>query len=397
MPVTKPQQIFGGGGVPVIKKARQSALEQRQAMNAAMGLDNFAKLLRGDAQAAVQTVTSQQADAARAQSMALANQGGSSLQPGQLGQPGPAAAGSGPAHTFRQSLESAPGGAGGNPQNLTRLQQLMQQADDPLTLVKSLNPLSTARPQGEEGRMLARRTFGHRRKTGEAETAPEPKEAESPEKPIGALSAMFESGSRGIAAIGYDRNGGTSYGKYQISSKAGSMDQFIKFLAKEEPEFAERLKKAGPANTGGRGGKMPQVWNGLADEQPERFAELQQRFIGDTHFKPAMDKIKSQTGLEDKDFSPAMLEVVFSTAVQHGVNAAGRIIGRALETVGLDKLKSGDNKEVMRAEQEVIRGVYKNRSRQFVSSTQQVREAVQGRLQTEMNMALNMLKDFFTA
>jgi hypothetical protein len=267
----------------------------------------------------------------------------------------------------------------------------MQQADDPLTLVKSLNPLSTARPQGEEGRMLARRAFGHRRKTGEAEAQ------EKPEKPVGALSALFESGNRGIAAIGYDRNGGTSYGKYQISSKAGSMDQFIKFLSKEEPEFAERLKKAGPANTGGRGGKMPQVWNSLADEQPERFAELQQRFIGDTHFKPAMDKIKSQTGLEDKDFSPAMLEVVFSTAVQHGVNAAGRIIGRALETVGLDKLKSGDNKEVMRAEQEVIRGVYRNRSRQFVSSTQQVREAVQGRLQTEMNMALNMLKDFFTA
>lgn len=397
MPVTKPQQIFGGAGLPVVKRARDSAMEQRQAMNAAMGLDNFAKLLKTDPQAAVQTATGQQADTVRAQGLAMMNQGGPPAQMGQL----PKAAAGGQVHTLRQALEgapaqAAPGAAGGyDLQNMSRLQQLMQQSSDPMSIVKSLNPLSTARPQGEEGRMLAIRTFGHRQKKGEAEVAPE--EANTPEKPVGALSAMFESGSRGIAAIGYDRNGGTSYGKYQISSKAGSMDQFIKFLSNEEPEFAARLKKAGPSNTGGRGGKMPQVWKELANEQPERFAELQQKFIGDTHFKPAMEKIKTQTGLEEKDFSPAMLEVVFSTAVQHGVNAAGRIIGRALETVGLDKLKSGDNKEVMQAEQEVIRGVYKNRSRQFVSSTDQVREAVQGRLKTEMNMALNMLKDFFTA
>ena len=390
MPVIKPQQIFGGGGAPVVKRARDSAMEQRQSMNAAMGLDNFAKLLKGDAQSAVKTVTGQQADTVRAQGMAMMNQGGAQQAPGN-----------GQMHTLRQSLDGASGDLagpitrGGNLESMTRLQQLMQQSSDPLTIVKSLNPLATARPQGEERSMLAIRTFGHRHKKGEVEAVPE--EAKAPEKPVGALSAMFESGSRGIAAIGYDRNGGTSYGKYQLSSKAGSMDQFIKFLSTEEPEFAERLKKAGPSNTGGRGGKMPQAWKELASEQPERFAELQQQFIGDTHFKPAMDKIKSQTGLEEKDFSPAMLEVVFSTAVQHGVNAAGRIIGRALETVGLDKLRSDDNKEVMQAEQEVIRGVYKNRSRQFVSSTEQVREAVQGRLQTEMNMALNMLKDFFTA
>lgn len=403
MPVSKPQQIFGGGGVPMVKKARESAAEQRQALNAAMGLDNFAKLLKGDSQAAMQAMGSQQADAAKMPG-----------QPGQINQPGQFDKSSslaqarqavlngqyGQMHTMRQTLEAAPAAGAGNPasggqnlQAMTRLQKLMQDSNDPLTIVKSLNPLSSARPQGEEGRLLALRTFGHRQKAEEAAL----EEAKTQEKPVGALSAMFESGSRGIAAIGYDRNGGTSYGQYQISSKAGSMDQFIKFLSREEPEFAERLQKAGPANTGGRGGKMPQVWRELAAEQPERFAELQQQFIGDTHFKPALEKIKSQTGLEEKDFSPAMLEVVFSTAVQHGVNAAGRIIGRALETVGLDKLKSSNEKEVMQAEQEAIRGVYKNRSRQFVSSTQQVREAVQGRLKTEMNMALNMLKDFFAA
>ena len=47
---------------------------------------------------------------------------------------------------------------------------------------------------------------------------------------IGKLAAQFESGSDGIAAVGYDKHGGTSYGKYQIASRVGSMDNFLSFL-----------------------------------------------------------------------------------------------------------------------------------------------------------------------
>ncbi|MEG2173400.1 MAG: hypothetical protein RRY29_09090, partial [Desulfovibrionaceae bacterium] len=36
---------------------------------------------------------------------------------------------------------------------------------------------------------------------------------------IGGLAAQFESGKEGIAAVGYDRHGGTSYGKFQIASR----------------------------------------------------------------------------------------------------------------------------------------------------------------------------------
>ncbi len=47
---------------------------------------------------------------------------------------------------------------------------------------------------------------------------------------IGDLSSTFESGAQGVNAIGYDRNGGTSYGTYQIASKPGTMKGFIEFL-----------------------------------------------------------------------------------------------------------------------------------------------------------------------
>jgi len=52
-------------------------------------------------------------------------------------------------------------------------------------------------------------------------------EAKALLKPVrGELSAKFESGKDGIAAIGYDRQGGTSYGKYQIASRVGMMKLF---------------------------------------------------------------------------------------------------------------------------------------------------------------------------
>ena len=52
---------------------------------------------------------------------------------------------------------------------------------------------------------------------------------------LGSLSAKFESGTEGVAAIGYDRVGGTSYGKYQIASKPGTMDRFLRSWTRRLP------------------------------------------------------------------------------------------------------------------------------------------------------------------
>ena len=123
---------------------------------------------------------------------------------------------------------------------------------------------------------------------------------------LGQLSARFESGGDGVAAIGYDRNGGTSYGKYQIASRVGSMKNFLEFLDGEAPDISQRLRKAGPANTGSRRGGMPDAWRSIAKEQPERFEALQEGFIRESHYKPAVEAIAERTGLEADKLSPAM-------------------------------------------------------------------------------------------
>lgn len=210
---------------------------------------------------------------------------------------------------------------------------------------------------------------------------------------LGFLSARFESGAEGIAAIGYDRHGGTSYGKYQISSRAGTMKGFINYLDRMAPDIARQLKDAGPANTGSRKGKMPGVWRQLAEAQPQRFERLQDDFIRASHLEPAMRSVTQSTGLGFAELSPALQEVVFSTAVQHGPNGAARILNRAMDKVDASKLSDNTARdEKLLADNALIRQIYSLRSTQFGSSTPRVQAAVKSRLKQEMNAALEMLK-----
>ena len=211
---------------------------------------------------------------------------------------------------------------------------------------------------------------------------------------VGNLAARFESGGEGTAAIGYDRHGGTSYGKYQIASRVGTMKQFIGFLKSEAPDIASRLEKAGAANTGGRRGAMPDEWRAIAAEQPDRFEKLQDTFIHASHFTPALRSLAEKTGLDTGNLPKALQEVVFSTAVQHGPTGASHIISRAFAEVGEESLNPARNapKRLAKAQENLIRRIYDARSGQFESSVPSVQAAVKSRLRQEMGMAIGMLR-----
>ncbi len=206
---------------------------------------------------------------------------------------------------------------------------------------------------------------------------------------LGSLSKKFESGKDGIAAIGYDRTGGTSYGSYQIASRVGSMDNFLQMAQREDPAIAKMLRDAGPANTGSRHGAMPDVWRKLAQEEPERLDALQKQFIHETHYAPAAKKIEERTDIDTGKFSRATQEVLFSTAVQHGPTGAARIFSRAAAIAG-----DVDGKDF---EKNLIDRVYDIRKGQFGTSTASVQAAVRNRMVEEKGIALNMLQQNPTA
>ncbi len=202
---------------------------------------------------------------------------------------------------------------------------------------------------------------------------------------IGALSARFESGDLGPGAVGYDPNGGTSYGTYQISSRMGTMKLFINYLSQCAPDLAEKLQAAGPANTGSRAGTMPQVWKELADADPVRFQKLQTGFIKESFYLPSVQEISAKTGMDISTAPKALQEVLWSTVVQHGAKGAADIFTRAIRSV------QGNNEQGGMAK--LINTVYDMRANRFASSGSGVRASVTNRFREEGRIALSMLTD----
>ncbi|MCL1915828.1 MAG: hypothetical protein FWG17_03875 [Desulfovibrionaceae bacterium] len=346
MPVLKPVNNIAGASLHKNPRALPGVARRSMARNAALGLDNFSSLLHGESITAAPgtTVPASLKTTGTAQQNLIGRNG----QPASLRKLG--------SHIF----EEAPVEFAAPPPEKTRL----------------------ARPAGSEGSILALRAAGHKLKN-------------VTEMVLGTLSSLFESGREGISAIGYDRVGGTSYGKYQIASRTGTLDEFIAFLDKKSPELGKLLKEAGPGNTGGKEGRMPEVWQGIAAREPERFADLQHSFIHERLYLPAANKLKGY-GLDVDKFSSTMREVLFSTAVQHGPSAAARLVIRAAGEAGGSTPTGAAWGETARPptdEAELIRRIYNARRTQFGSSTPQVRESVSERLQSEMRLALNLLQN----
>lgn len=399
MPVSKPIQIYESPNINTVRRARSGARGSSVNSKLGGGAEAFAKVLAADPQSAEKLTGT-----ARPGVPAVNRHGNKASE----------------AIMHAAGLDSTNSVNIRDQGGLESLQKAMLQSRQPLATAGSIETFDPGLLQAmpipargltsvmDESAVLAIKAASHRKsakrtgskaKTGENtdQSATQPtdradtKSVRTADQPFGALSGLFESGGAGSMAIGYDATGGTSYGKYQIASKTGTFDEFMKFLTREAPDIAEKLKTGGPANTGSRSGKMPGVWREVAAEQPERFEALQHDFIKNNHFDPAMRKLSERTGVDENALSPVLKDVLFSTAVQHGAAAAGRIMDRALKAVGLDKFASEDSKVAQKAEREVIRQVYDMRSTQFGSSTSAVRSAVQNRLKSEMSAALNML------
>ncbi|HDQ40149.1 MAG TPA: hypothetical protein ENN39_03880 [Desulfonatronum sp.] len=98
--------------------------------------------------------------------------------------------------------------------------------------------------------------------------------------------------------------------------------------------------------------------------------------------------MQRRIGLEPDGISPALREVIWSTAVQHGVAGAANIFERAASRLGLQHAAS---KETQIAERDLIQAIYAERGKRFTGSSQAVRSSVQERFVKEMQLALALL------
>lgn len=181
------------------------------------------------------------------------------------------------------------------------------------------------------------------------------------------FSAQYESGPQGSTAIGYDQNGGTSYGKYQISSKAGTFDDLLRWMDKNGHQaVAEQLRASGSADTGSQKGKTPEAWRALV-KSGAITDDMQKQFMQETHFNPALEKMPALA--KEILADPILQEALFPTAVQHGPGGAAKLFSR--------NWGKADDREAF------LDALYADRATQFGSSTPEVRAAVAARLKRE--------------
>jgi hypothetical protein len=213
-----------------------------------------------------------------------------------------------------------------------------------------------------------------------APTGPRPPSPTPMGSELGKLSAKFESAKDGPGAIGYDSTGGTSYGTYQIASKTGTMNRFLAFLDKNNPNLANQLRSAGDPNTGSKKGPFPDVWKKIASEDPKGFDKLQHDFIQKTHYDPAARGLM-KLGFNINEQSDAMKDVLWSTSVQHGSDGAVKIFSKAIKELG-----------VSASPEKLISRIYQERGTKFASSTEAVQKSVLNRFSEESKMALASFK-----
>lgn len=201
---------------------------------------------------------------------------------------------------------------------------------------------------------------------------------------LGALSEKYESGGRGPSTVstGEGDPGGVSYGTYQLASKIGRADQFVK---KHYPKEFEGQK--------GGSDEFTKKWKELAAKDADGLRKNEHQFIKETHYDPQAAKLLKDVKLDVAKRSAAFRDVVWSTAVQHGPNTD--VIVVAVKSLLTEGKKLDDV-----TDEPIIKAVYAERGRKtddgklarFKGVSEKWIPALTKRFENEQKDALEMLK-----
>lgn len=184
-------------------------------------------------------------------------------------------------------------------------------------------------------------------------------------KDLGALSQYYETGADadpGAVSTVPGDPGGTSFGLYMFSSKAGTLDAFRTWLLNYQGNaiyngFAATLDKAYGENTSGAaaagyGPNFESAWRELGHGVNKgEFANAQTEYWGTERYSTLISRLQSKyPSLNLNDYSIALKNVLWSRSVQHGVDGAYNVVTRAIDN------RLGGFK--MQSEAELIEAIY---------------------------------------
>jgi len=160
---------------------------------------------------------------------------------------------------------------------------------------------------------------------------------------LGKTSAKYESGGRkaGVISTGKGDHGGASYGTYQLSSKTGTLSEYLQ-QSRYKNHFDGLILASSEFNA---------KWIELANADPG-FGQDQHEFIKRTHYDVQNEKLKS-AGLDLSNRSRPVQDALWSTSVQFRHKTKTIFIGGLEEKFGknFDIAKISD-KEIVEAVQD---------------------------------------------
>jgi hypothetical protein len=191
---------------------------------------------------------------------------------------------------------------------------------------------------------------------------------------FGRVAAQYESGNdAGRISSGKGDAGGKSYGLFQLASKTGTLDKFLK-----ESGYGDQFKGM---QTGGA--DFDKKWKELASND-KGFADAQRGFAKQTHYDPQMAMLK-KNGIDLSGKGAGVQEAVMSTANQYG--AGSKQILNALQGKDVGKM---DDKQIINAIQDYKKA---NVANNFRSSSAEVQAGVAKRIESERAALLGVKPD----
>ncbi|QWF19506.1 peptidoglycan-binding domain-containing protein [Lysobacter capsici] len=187
---------------------------------------------------------------------------------------------------------------------------------------------------------------------------------------LGETSRRYETGGRGAGTISTGRgdNGGVSYGSYQLSSRAGTLREYL-----NQSEYRDQFAGMAPNSP-----EFNEKWRELARTEPQ-FAQDQHDFIKRSHYDPQVDRLKDR-GIDLSDRGPAVHDALWSTSVQFRA-LTPRIFEKGLQE------KFGENYDLTKlSDKDIVEAVqdYKiNHNEQLFSKSPRLWDALENRAQNE--------------
>jgi hypothetical protein len=147
---------------------------------------------------------------------------------------------------------------------------------------------------------------------------------------LGKTSKWFESGKSGASTVstGKGDKGGPSYGTYQLSSKEGTLQNFLK-----STKYGATFGGLVPGSK-----EFNQRWKQVAEMDPD-FGKAQHDFIKATHYDPQVQKLMN-AGIDVSKRGSAVHDAIWSTSVQFGGDT--ELIKNALKGKDANKISEAE-------------------------------------------------------